>query len=53
MWKHYVNAFSEVAKEHIAQDVNRCKLYYDRRVNCMDITPGDFVLVKQKVFGTQ
>ena len=43
----------ETAKEHIAQDVNRHKLYYDRRVNCMDIIPGDIVLVKQKIFGTQ
>ena len=43
----------EIAKEHIAQDVQQRKLYYDRRVNCMDIIPGDIVLVKQKVFGTQ
>ena len=43
----------EIAKEHVAQDVQRRKLYYDRHVNCMDIIPGDIVLVKQKVFGTQ
>ena len=43
----------ETAKEHIAQDVHRRKLYYDRRVNCMDTIPGDIALVKQKVFGTQ
>ena len=43
----------EIAKEHIAQDVNRRKLYYDRQVNCMEIVPGDIVLVKHKVFGTQ
>ena len=43
----------ETAKEHIAHDVQRRKLYYDRRINCMDIIPGDIVLVKQKVFGTQ
>ena len=43
----------EIAKEHIAQDMQRRKLYYDRRVNCMDVIPGDIVLVKQKVFGTQ
>ena len=29
------------------------KLYYDRKVHCMDIIPVDIVLVKQKVFGTQ
>ena len=50
--KHLQWAY-ETAKEHIAHDVQRCKLYYDRRINCMDIIPGDIVLVKQKVFGTQ
>ena len=43
----------DTVKEHIAQDVQRRKLYYDRRINCMDIIPGDIVLVKQKVFGTK
>ena len=43
----------EIAKEHIEKEVNRRKLYYDRRVHCMDVIPGDLVLVRQKVFGTQ
>ena len=43
----------EIAQEHIEKDVNRRKLYYDRKVNCMEIIPGDIVLVRQKVFGTQ
>ena len=43
----------EIAQEHIAKDVTRRKLYYDRKVNCMDVIPGDIVLVRQKVFGTQ
>ena len=43
----------ETAKEHIAQAVQRHKIYYDRQVNCMDIIPGNIVLVKQKVFCTQ
>ena len=43
----------KVAKEHIAQDVHRRKLYHDKRVNCMEIIPGNLVLIKQKVFGTQ
>ena len=43
----------EIAKEHIDKEVGRRKLYYDRKVHCMDIIPGDIVLVRQKVFGTQ
>ena len=43
----------EIAKEHIEKEVTRRKLYYDRRVHCMDVIPGDLVLVRQKVFGTQ
>ena len=43
----------EFAREHIEKEVGRQKLYYDRRVHCMDIIPGDIVLVRQKVFGTQ
>ena len=43
----------EIAKEHIEKEVGRRKLYYDRKVHCMDIIPGDIVLVRQKVFGTQ
>ena len=29
------------------------KLYYDKKVHCMEVIPGDIVLVRQKVFGTQ
>ena len=50
--KHLQWAY-DIMKEHIAKDVQRRKLYYDRWINCMDIIPGDIVLVKQKVFGTQ
>ena len=50
--KHLEWAF-EIAKEHIEKEVGRRKLYYDRKVHCMDIIPGDIVLVRQKVFGTQ
>ena len=31
----------EIAKEHIEKEVNRRKLYYDRKVHCMDVIPGD------------
>ena len=40
-----------MAKEHIDKDQKRRKLYCDRKVHCMDIIPGELVLVKQKVFG--
>ena len=50
--KHLEWAF-EIAKEHIEKEVGHRKLYYDRKVHCMDIIPGDIVLVRQKVFGTQ
>ena len=43
----------KIAKEHIDKEVGHRKLYYDRKVHCMDIIPGDIVLVRQKVFGTQ
>ena len=43
----------EIAKEHIGKEVGHRKLYYDRKVHCIDIIPGDIVLVRQKVFGTQ
>ena len=43
----------EIAKKHIEKEVSRRKLYYDRKVHCMDVIPGDIVLVRQKVFGTQ
>ena len=41
----------QTATEHI-QDMERRKLYYDRKTHCMDIVVGDIVLVHQKVFGT-
>ena len=39
-----------LAKEHIDKDVARRKLYYDWKYHCMEIIPGDIVLVRQKVF---
>ena len=42
----------QIAKEHIDKDVAQRKLYYDQKYHCMDIIPGDIVLVRQKVFGT-
>ena len=42
----------QTATEHIEKDMERRKLYYDRKVHCMDIVVGDIVLVHQKVFGT-
>ena len=45
--KHLEWAF-EIAKEHIEKEVGHRKLYYDRKVHCMDIIPGDIVLVRQK-----
>ena len=41
-----------IAKEHIDKDVACRKLYYDRKYHCMEIIPGDIVLVCQKVFGS-
>ena len=37
---------------HIERDATRRKQYYDRKFHCMEIIPGDIVLVRQKVFGT-
>ena len=42
----------QTATEHIQKDVERRKLYYDRKSHCMNIVVGDIVLVRQKVFGT-
>ena len=42
----------QLAKEHIDKDQKRRKLYYDCKVHCMDIIPGELVLVRQKVFGS-
>ena len=33
----------EIAREHIEKEVGHQKLYYDRRVHCMDIIPGDSI----------
>ena len=41
-----------IAKEDIDKDVARQKLYYNRKYYCMEIIPGDIVLVCQKVFGS-
>ena len=49
--KHLEWAY-QTATEHIQKDMERCKLYYDRKTHCMDIGVGDIVLVRQKVFGT-
>ena len=42
----------QIATDHIEKDMERHKLYYDRKAHCMDIVVGDIVLVRQKVFGT-
>ena len=49
--KHLEWAY-QTATEHIQKDVERRKLYYDRKSHCMNIVVGDIVLVRQKVFGT-
>ena len=36
----------------IEKDATHRKQYYDREFHCMEIIPGDIVLVCQKVFGT-
>ena len=41
----------QTATEHIQKDMERRKLYYDRKSHCMNIVVGDIVLVRQKVFG--
>ena len=43
-WAYYI------ANEHIDKDVAQHKLYYHRKYHCMEIIPGDIVLVCQKVF---
>ena len=42
----------QTATEHIENDMECRKLYYDSKAHCMDIVVGDIVLVRQKVFGT-
>ena len=37
---------------HIEKDATCRKQYYDRKFHCMEIIPGDIVLVCQKVLGT-
>ena len=41
-----------IAKEHIDKDIAQCKHHYDRKNHCIEIIPGDIVLVRQKVFGS-
>ena len=50
--KHLEWAYQTAATEHIQKDMERRKLYYDRKSHCMDIVVGDIILVCQKVFGT-
>ena len=42
----------KTAQMHIERDATRRKQHYDRKFHCMEIIPGDIVLVRQKVFGT-
>ena len=42
----------KIAQEQIDKDATRRKLYYDRKFHCMEIVPGDLVLVHQKVYGS-
>ena len=42
----------KIAQEQIDKDATRKKLYYDRKFHCMEIVPGDLVLVHQKVYGS-
>ena len=42
----------KTAQMHIEKDATRRKQYYDRKFHCMEIIPGNIVLVHQKVFGT-
>ena len=51
MRKHLEWAY-QTATEHIQKDMERRKLYYDRKSHCMDVVVGDIILVHQKVFGT-
>ena len=41
----------QIAKEHIDKDAARRQLYYDRKYHCMEIIPGDIVLVRQRYSG--
>ena len=40
-----------LAKEHMDKDAIQQKLYYDRKYHCMEVVPGDIVLIRQKVYG--
>ena len=42
----------KTAQGHIERDATCRKQYYDKKFHCMEIIPGDIVLVRQKVFGT-
>ena len=58
-YNDYVYKFRErlewayrTAQAHIENYATCRKQYYDRKFHCMEIIPGDIVLVRQKVFGT-
>ena len=58
-YNDYVYKFRErlewayrTAQVHIEKDATCRKQYSDRKFHCMEIIPGDIVLVRQKVFGT-
>ena len=38
----------QTATEHIQKDIERRKLYYDRKAHCMDIVVGDIILVRSE-----
>ena len=40
-WSH------RLAQEHMEKQANKAKKYYDRKVRCSKLEPGDLVLVKQ------
>ena len=37
----------QMAQEHMKKQANKAKKYYDRKVRCSKLYPGDLVLVKQ------
>ena len=42
----------KIVQMHIEKDATHRKQYYNRKFHCMEIIPGDIILVCQKVFGT-
>ena len=43
-WSH------KVAKKQMEKEALKAKIYYDRRVRCSQLSPGDLVLVKRMAF---